>query len=129
MLYPVTTIAASVLGLWLFLLSIRVIGARRNNSEDDASKLTFERRDRAQGNLIEYAPMALILLFLLEAQNAPLWLTALSAFLLVVGRLLHGYAFSFTSNWPFGRMFGTLGTFLALILLSVSNLVLLAMTA
>ncbi len=124
MLYPITTIAAVILGLWLFWLSARIIAGRRNAGENPDADQTvlLERRVRAQANLCEYAPVALVLLFLAEAQGAHFWLVAVSALLLVVGRLLHGIAMSFAAKWVFGRLYGMLMTFASILLLSVINL-------
>ena len=128
MLYPVTTVSTLILGLWLFWLSVRVIGARRSEGvglgAGESDKL--ERRIRAQGNLSEYAPITLILLFLAEAQSANYWLIVFSAVLLIVGRLIHGIAFSFTDKWVAGRFGGMVMTFVSLVILSLTNLWLVA---
>ena len=123
-MYPVTTTTAIILGLWLVVLSLRVIGARRseNTSNGDGGNETLSRRIRAQGNLSEYAPLGLILLLLAEMQGANIGSTAVPASIFVVGRLLHGYAFSFTSSWGFGRVGGMLMTFGGLILLTIANI-------
>lgn len=113
MTYPITTLTVSLLSLWLLVLAIRVIASRRDMAGEDGLKL-FERRDRALGNMIEYVPIALILMFLLESQGASTSLTSFAAVLLVFGRLIHGIAFSFTSHWPFGRVGGTLCTYLSI---------------
>ena len=70
----VTALYAGILGLWLVLLSTRVILARRSEkvSLGHGGNVSLERRMRAQGNLAEYAPMALILIGALElAGTAP----------------------------------------------------------
>ena len=110
----VVTIYAGILGLWLVILSMRVIALRRGGgtSLGDGGNEQLQRRIRAQGNLTEYTPIALILLFALEtAQISDLLLHALGS-VLVVARLLHGWALSFTANNSFGRFWGTLLTFI-----------------
>ena len=109
----IVTIYAGILGLWLVILSMRVIAMRRGGgtSLGDGGNESLQRRIRAQGNLTEYAPLALILLFALEtAQTSPVILHALGS-VLVVARLLHGWALSFTASNSFGRFWGTLLTF------------------
>ena len=111
---PVITIYAGILGLWLVILSVRVIALRRGGSVSlgDGGDERLQRRIRAQGNLTEYAPIGLILLFALEsAQASNLILHALGT-TLVVARLLHGWAMSFTTGNSFGRFWGTLLTFI-----------------
>ena len=73
------------------------------------------RRIRGMGNFVEYVPLALILLGLAEANGASaiaLWICGGS---LVVGRLLHGYAFAFTDNNRFGRAGGIVLTFVSFV--------------
>jgi uncharacterized membrane protein YecN with MAPEG domain len=89
---PVTSFYAALLAGLLVWLSIRVIGERRRariavGTGEDQGLL---RASRAQGNFVEYVPMALILLGLLEvAGTGPFLLHALGAALLG-GRVAHG---------------------------------------
>ncbi|MEM9278908.1 MAG: MAPEG family protein, partial [Pseudomonadota bacterium] len=86
-LVPVTTIAATVLGVWLVILSLRVISQRRTASVSlgDGGDENLSRRIRAQANLSEYAPTGLILLLLAELQGTQLWWLVICASLLVLG--------------------------------------------
>ena len=121
----VVTIYAGILGLWLVILSMRVIALRRGGgtSLGDGGNEQLQRRIRAQGNLTEYAPIGLILLFALEsAQTSHVILHALGS-VLVVARLLHGWALSFTANNSFGRFWGTLLTFIMIGVASILCLV------
>lgn len=123
MALPVTTLYASLLALWLLVLSARVIMARRGSkvSLGHGDEKTLERRIRAHGNLTEYVPICLILMGLLEVQGAgALWLHILGLTLLI-GRLLHGYALSFTTYSPL-RVPGMLLTLTSLSLLALANL-------
>ena len=64
------------------------------------------RRMRAHGNLIENAPLALLLLGLLEIAGLDArWLWAFGGALLV-GRLLHAYGLSRRSGTSPGRFLG-----------------------
>ena len=128
MLFPITTLTAIILSTWLIVLAFRVIGMRRqfmNNEPDDEAKALMERKNRAQGNFTEYVPIALILLLLAESQAASAFITGLAALSLIIGRFLHGYAFSFTTHWMFGRFWGMIATFSSIGLLALTNLVLL----
>lgn len=93
---PITSLYAALLAGVLVWLSVRVIGQRRRarialgTGEDEA----LLRAARAQANFVEYVPMALILLALLEgAGTGPFLLHALGAALLG-GRLAHGVGIS-----------------------------------
>ena len=115
----VTALYASLLAILLFILSIRVIGLRGNPAfafiaQGKGDDELLQRAIRAQGNLTEYAPTMLILLFFLETSDvADAKLHALAgAFLL--GRLMHGICMGFMrSNMPL-RVGGTALTLLPL---------------
>lgn len=76
----------------------------------DGGDKVMTRRMRAHGNLIEYAPLALLLLGLLELSGLdPRWLWGFGGALLA-GRLLHAYGLSRRSGTSPGRFIGTLLT-------------------
>lgn len=114
---PLTTLSACALALLLIVLSLRVIGIRRGEqvSLGSGGNETLERRIRAQGNLVEYGPMGLILIGLAEMQEANAFLLGISAAAFVMGRLLHGYAFGFTSQAMRPRVTGMLLTLFSLL--------------
>ena len=126
MTVQITALYGSLLGLWLIVLSARVILARRESSISLGHKdnKTLERRIRAQGNFAEYTPMALLLLALMELQGGPAWALHVPALVLLAGRLMHGYALSFTGHSPL-RVPGIALTLASIILLSLGNLSLL----
>jgi len=121
---PITSVTAAILAIWLIWLAARVIQMRgsANIMMGDGGNDTFIRRSRAQGNLTEYAPMGLILLALAEIQGANYWLVVICAAALVIGRLLHGYALSFTEHFNFGRLYGMILTFSVIAVLALTNL-------
>lgn len=113
----ITPLYAGLLGLWYLVLSVRVILYRASakiNIGDGGDPMML-RRIRAHGNFSEYVPIILVLMGLLELGHAPAWeLHGIGATLLLA-RLLHGYAFSFTRNWVPGRFGGVVLTFLLLL--------------
>ena len=123
----VTALYASLLAILLFILSIRVIGLRGNPAfafiaQGKGDDELLQRAIRAQGNLTEYAPTMLILLFLLETSGvADAKLHGLAgAFLL--GRVMHGICMGFMrSNMPL-RVGGTALTLLPLAVAAVALL-------
>lgn len=127
-MHPITTFTAAILGAWLIVLSARVIRMRGKAGVaiGDGGNDLLSRRIRAHGNFCEYAPLALILLFLAEAQGANFWLLTISALLLLAGRLMHGTALSFTTKWVLGRVGGMIATFGAIGVLVLANLWVLA---
>ena len=119
----VTAFYAGLLGLWLMVLSVRVIQGRRKGFHlGDGGDAGMLRLMRGHANFAEYTPMILVLLGIAELQGLSVALVHLIGGSLLLGRLLHGYAFSFTDNFPFGRLVGTVLTFTSLIVASVALL-------
>ena len=121
---PVTTFFAASLGLLLLLLSYLIVRVRQSAgvSLGHGDHGLLERRIRAQGNFIEYVPLALILLLLLELQSPPSWLLCGLGGVLLLGRCLHGYGLAGTEQRMFGRFWGTLLTWLMLLASALLNL-------
>lgn len=105
---PVTTLLAVALTGLLLWLVMRIVGERRGNrvSLGTGGVESLERASRAHGNLIETAPIALILAGLAEAQGAPWWLLAPTALAFLVGRVLHARAFTGEAMDFHARMVG-----------------------
>lgn len=118
----ITSLYAGLLGLLLTLLSARVIVGRRSFgvSLGTGGNLALERRMRAQGNLAEYAPIGLLLLALLELNRVQATTLHIIGLLLLLGRLLHAWAFSFERSSIFCRTAG-----MALTLTSIATAALL----
>lgn len=120
----ITALYAGIVGLLLVVLSTRVIVARRSQriSLGSGGNDTLERRIRAHGNLAEYGPLGLILIGLLELGGWPAGVLHILGILLIAGRLLHGWAFSFTAGNTFGRTGGMALTLTAIGFASLLNL-------
>lgn len=114
---PITSITAASLAIIMLPLTLQVSLRRLAIGSvvfGDGGDDVLRRRIRAFGNFIEYAPICLILLALLEAQGAGtawLWTTAA---LLIAGRVIHGLGMLFAqSPAPRGlAMLMTYGAFL-----------------
>ena len=94
--FPVTSLYAGLLGLLLLALSLRVSLVRRATSTffGAGEDIRLQRAIRAQGNFIEYAPMSLILLALLESSGTVPGLLYLLGGMTAGGRLLHALGLS-----------------------------------
>ncbi|MES2337991.1 MAG: MAPEG family protein [Pseudomonadota bacterium] len=109
-----TAAACGIINLWL---AIRVGQMRRAHavSVGDGGNMAVIARMRAHANFIEYAPIVLILLVLLElawGTSAFLWATG---FAFVVARVCHGLGMD---TWKPGRAIGVGLTFPILLLLA-----------
>jgi uncharacterized protein len=111
----ITPLYAGILAFWYLLLSWRVVQQRGHGvSLGDGGDAELLRRIRAHGNFSEYVVFILLLMALLEVGGMRGYLLHVIGATLVVARLLHGYALSFTQKWKFGRFWGTLLTFVLL---------------
>ena len=127
----ITPLYAGLVALLFVLLSIRVIGARRNariGLGDGGNRLLL-RRQRAHANCAEYAPLAIVLMALAELQDTPALVLHLIGGLLILGRLLHAYGLSQEPEPLRLRVLGMTLTFAALISGALANLGVRGLTA
>lgn len=112
----ITPLYAGLLAVWFLVLSIRVVQQRGQGVSighgDDAVLL---RRIRGHGNFAEYVPLILLMIALLELGGTRSWVLHALGATLVIARILHGTALSYTEKWRFGRFYGTLLTFILLL--------------
>lgn len=119
---PITSMISAIAAVALVVLSIRVslrrkkVGLKIGHGED----VVLMRRMRAQGNFIEYVPLALILLALAEYRQAPAVMLWAIASLLIVGRSLH-FAGIMTNRTPLSAP-GMVGTYSALLVGAAAQL-------
>jgi uncharacterized membrane protein YecN with MAPEG domain len=111
----VTPIYAGILAILFFVLSVRVVQLRVQVSLGDGGDPRLLRRIRGHGNFAEYVPLILVMMAMLELSRYSIYLLHALGVTLVVARLLHGYALSFTERFKFGRFWGTTLTFLLLV--------------
>lgn len=114
----ITPLYAGLLALWFLVLSLRVVQGRIGKagvSLGDGGDAGMLRRIRGHANFAEYVPLILILLGLLELSHFSAWLLHALGLALLIGRLLHGYALSFTAYSSFGRTAGAALTFVVLL--------------
>lgn len=113
----ITPFYAGLLGLWFLVLTVRVMLGRAGAGKPslgDGGDLGMQRRIRGHANFAEYTPLVLIMQAFLELNGLPSWVLHGIGGSLLVGRLLHGYAFSFTPEHVFGRSAGIVLTLLSL---------------
>ena len=116
----VTALYSGSLALWFLVLSYRVVVRRRSGFPlGDGGNKGMLRVIRGQANFAEYVPLALLMLAVLELNGTSLYLLHGLGLALLAGRLLHGYALSFTQHFGFGRRWGTALTYGVLIVEAV----------
>ncbi len=117
----VTPVYAGLLALWMLVLSLRVISrrAKARVSLGDGGDPELQRAIRGHANFAEYVPLALLLLLILELSHFSIYLIHALGLALLIARLLHGYALSFTAQFKVGRSWGAVLTFVVIIIESV----------
>ncbi|MDF3031739.1 MAG: hypothetical protein K0R03_2297 [Moraxellaceae bacterium] len=118
---PVTLLYAGLLSLVFLILSARVVLMRGEGgiSLGDGGNPVMLRRIRAHANFAEYVPLLLLMIGFLEASGVSATVLHGLGATLLVARVLHGYALSFTASFKFGRMVGAALTFLLLLVAGV----------
>ncbi len=114
----VTPLYAALLALWFVILSVYVTVHRQRHgiSLGDKSNEQMLRIIRGQANFAEYVPLALLLMLFLEMSHFSVYLLHALGIALLAGRLLHGYALSFTPSFMAGRVAGALITWIVLVI-------------
>jgi uncharacterized protein len=120
----IVAIYAALLGLLVIALSARVVGYRRAHKigiglRDDKD---LERRVRVHANAIENVPIALIVIAFFEQGGAPGWSIHALGGALFLARIGHAYGLNKTVRTSWGRMFGTLVTWIVIVVASLGVL-------
>ena len=116
----VTPLYAGLLAILFFVLSIRVVQMRGTGiSLGDGGNPGMLRRIRGHANFAEYVPLILIMMAMLELSKFSIYVLHAMGITLFVARLLHGYALSFTEKFKFGRFWGTLLTYIVMVVAGV----------
>lgn len=127
----VTGLYASLTGLLIVALAYRVVKLRRSQKIGlgDGGNNALVLAGRVHANLIENAPIALILMMFSETGGiAPFYLHCFGT-VWIVARLLHAIGLTQgKGGYHFGRFWGVLLTWIVIIALALVNLVHFAQT-
>ncbi|MFL2780144.1 MAG: MAPEG family protein [Gammaproteobacteria bacterium] len=122
----ITLIYTILLVSFTLVLSVRVLDLRNSPvtkflhpKDRKINPEMLQRAIRAHGNLIEYAPLFLILLFLCELSNLNSLYLHVAGIFFFLGRLMHGIGFGFTLHSPILRIGGMSLTFLGFLILLI----------
>ncbi|AEE22390.1 MAPEG family protein [Paraglaciecola agarilytica] len=122
---PITAFYGGLLGITFMYLSILVIQGRRSGkiSLGDGGDNHFLGVIRAHANFAEYVPLILVLMLVAEINQAHVAVLHSAGVALLIGRLVHAYGLKHHSGASWQRVSGMLLTFIALIGLSIQNIV------
>jgi uncharacterized membrane protein YecN with MAPEG domain len=115
---PITSLFVAAFSVALIVLSVPVTMRRLKVGEmvGDSVDEILRQRIRAQGNFIEYVPLGVIGMGLVEAHAAPAWMVLIVGGALASGRVLHAIGMLHASG-PM-RGFGMILTYLAILLVA-----------
>ncbi|MEC7644180.1 MAPEG family protein [Idiomarina sp.] len=114
----ITSLFAGILALIYVVLSVRIIQLRwRHRVGIGTNKVEeLQRAVRAHGNFIEYVPLMLLMLALIEFNGVgSTWIYALGS-ALTIARIAHAVGLSSNAGVSWPRSVGVLGTFSVLLL-------------
>ncbi len=117
----VTIFYAGLFGLLLLVLSLNIFrewvhiatGTQPDNEE------RWHRSERVQSSFVEFVPMCLFLMFLIEAHGAPAGILHALGIFLVMARVLHAYG---VGDGRFAHLMRVMGTQLTFLILMISSL-------
>lgn len=121
MIQSASFLYTALLGLLLIALSVNVVLARLRYrvSLGTGTEEGMQQAVRVQANFAEYVPFAVILLVLAEITGLPNAAVHVAGILLLTSRVLHAWGLSHSPGRTFGRFYGTAGTWLVIIGLSL----------
>ncbi|MEQ5835535.1 MAPEG family protein [Marinobacter sp. R17] len=125
MIVPVTAVFAAITAILMLFLALRVSLFRRklNVGMGDGGQKDIQVAIRAHANLVEYAPITLILMGLGELNGVYVIYVYAIGMLFIVGRLLHAWGFIRSrGGYALSRMFGTLFTWLSILVMAALTL-------
>lgn len=110
----ITGFYAGLSGLLMLWLAWKVVQVRQrsNIGIGDGGNPDLQRAIRVHANFIEYVPLALIMLLILEVTGTPPGFVHIFGFTLFMSRVLHAHGLSGNSGYSKSRFYGTLGTWL-----------------
>lgn len=125
-LVPVTSVYAGLLAILVVYLSLRVALMRRSAGIGlgDGGNKALGQAIRVQGNAVEYVPLALLLMLLLELNGAQAAMLHALGGALVLGRVLHAWGLTSSAGVSVGRLYGTMLTWVVMLSAGVLNLLL-----
>lgn len=120
MLIKTTLLYAGLLGLLLVLLSFNIMqNWMRVTGHGQETDRDMRRAERLLSSFVEYVPMALILMALIELKGTPAIILHILGIVLVSARVLHAYG---SNDIPGSGLLRFIGAQLTFLMLTVSSM-------
>jgi len=119
----ITPFYASILAILMCWLALQVIKERRKNRVKyaDGGIEALQRVRTAHSNAVDYIPVTLILLVLLELNGGNVWLVHSAGMAFVAGRIIHAHGI--LADKMRGRVLGMKITIITILALALLNIV------
>ena len=121
MTLPITALTAAICAIMLLITAIDTVRNRMRAKAafGDGSDAQLISASRSHGNLAEHAPLAIIMIGLLEQSGAHHWTLTGIAVLFLFARMMHiiGLYAPMSTKPPVPRQIGVIGTWLSYALL------------
>ena len=114
----ITALYTAILILFMLFLAYKT-SARRQEAKINfgtGDDKVMECRSRAFGNFIEFVPMMILLMGMLELQSVETWIVHLLGISIIVARVLHALGITDTLKTPNGRFWGATISYAILLL-------------
>jgi uncharacterized membrane protein YecN with MAPEG domain len=120
----IISLYAGILTLIYVGLSAYVIKGRFQHkvSLGDNNNPDLQKRMRVHGNFIEYVPLAVFMIFMMEILEVSPWVVHLLGALLIIARGLHIYGLINKDGASLMRAAGTMMTFAVLVMTALYNI-------
>ena len=117
----ITPVYAGFFGILLVILSARVTRLRNKHEGKmrETGHTEMTAAVRAQSNIVEYLPTALLLMWMLETMQFRGWLIHALGVFLVIARLMHLHGLNEPSGASLKRKLGTRLTWVHIVICSV----------
>lgn len=106
----ITALYASILACMFLVLSYNVIFMRYRHkiAVGDGGNKEMQKLLQARANFVDYVPLALVMLLVLETQTTRPDMIHALGITIVLSRLLQGWGLSMSAGGSFGRVSGAL---------------------
>ncbi|MEP7156569.1 MAG: MAPEG family protein [Betaproteobacteria bacterium] len=120
----ISALYAGLLAILVVMLAVVVIRLRQTLrvGTGDGGNRDLVRAIRAHGNAVETIPLFLILLALYEINRGNVTMLHVYGAVFFISRVLHAWGLFSSGGASPGRLAGTVGTFICLLGLAISNL-------
>ncbi|MBD2785611.1 MAPEG family protein [Xenorhabdus sp. DI] len=112
-----------VLGaLLLIKLSLDVVKLRTQYqvAYGDGGFYELQTAIRVHGNAVEYIPISMLLLIMMEMNGAPVWMLHICGLVLLAGRVLHYFGLHHRDiRW---RRMGMAATYISMVIMIINNI-------